>query len=367
MILLAWNCRGLGNRRAVGELVDIVQAKDPAIMFLLETWLDREHMEWVRCQLKFHWCFTVSNDGRRGGLAMLWRDEDVVWVDSFSNYHIDVIVHGHTENAWRLTGFYGEPETSRRSEGWNMLRMLCSKPKLPWCVVGDFNELLEVSDKSGGVPRSHNLMQSFREVLDEGGFVDLRYTGPDFTWHGRRRGELVWERLDRGVANYKWLDRFPMGRVEHLHCFTSDYRPLLLNLDPNGESQRWKRKPFRFKVMWAADPRCSNTVARVWATHAVGTPMHIATVKLKKCKKCLKKWSRQHFGNVKKQIKDTKELLWQAEAKSVSDGNYQDMVTLKAELNKLYDKEEQMWHQRSRVQWLKSGDKNTKFFHGTAT
>ena len=120
----------------------------------------------------------------------------------------------------------------------------------------------------------------------------------------------------------------------------SDHRPLLLNLDPNGESQRWKHKPFRFEAMWTTDPGCSNTVARAWATHAVGTPMHIATVKLKKCKKSLKKWSQQHFGNVKKQIKDTKELLWQAEAKLVSDGNYQDVVTLKAELNELYDKEE---------------------------
>ena len=233
MILLAWDCQGLGNRRVVGELVDLVQAKGPVIVFLSETWSDREHMEWVRSQLKFDGCFIVPSDGRGEGLAMLWRDEDLVWVDNFSNYHVDIIVHGNTENAWRLMGFYGEPKTSRRSEVWHMLRMLCSKPKLPWCVFGDFNELLEVNDKSGGVPRSHNLMQSFQEVLDEGGFVDLGYTGPDFTWHGRRRGELVWEHLDRGVANYEWLDRFPTGRVEHFHCFTSDHRPLLLNLDPN--------------------------------------------------------------------------------------------------------------------------------------
>ena len=221
-----------------------------------------------------------------------------------------------------------------------MLHMLCSKPKLLWCVFDDFNELLEVGDKSGGVPQSHNLMQSFREVLDECGFIDLGYSGLDFTWHGKWRGELVWERLDRGVANYEWLDLFPTGRVVHLHCFTFDHRPLLLSLDPNGESKKWKRKLFRFKAMWTADPGCNNTMARAWTTQAEGTPLHIAAVKLKRCKKKLKKWSRHHFGNVKKQIKETKELLWQVEANSVRDGNYQEVVTLKAELNKLYDREE---------------------------
>ncbi|KAK7823248.1 hypothetical protein CFP56_035709, partial [Quercus suber] len=98
----------------------------------------------------FNGLFTVPNNGRGGGLAMMWKSEVVVWVDSFSNYHIDTIVNGGREDAWRLTGFYGEPKTSRRSEGWNMLRMLSSKPKLPWCCFGDFNELLRVEDKKGG-------------------------------------------------------------------------------------------------------------------------------------------------------------------------------------------------------------------------
>ena len=83
-----------------------------------------------------------------------------------------------------------------------MLRMLSSKPHLPWCCIGDFNELLHVQEKRGGPPRAHSLMQTFRNVLDHCGFVDLGYSGPDFTWHGHHRGELIWERLDRGVVNY---------------------------------------------------------------------------------------------------------------------------------------------------------------------
>ncbi|XP_065639086.1 uncharacterized protein LOC136071560 [Quercus suber] len=267
MIALAWNCRGLGTRRAVQELVELVQAQGPKIVFLSETWSDKEHMKKVCYDLKFDGLFTVPKNGRGRGLALMWKSEVVVWVDSFSKFHIDAIVNGGGEDAWRLTGFYGEPETSRRSEGWNMLRMLSSKPKLPWCCFGDFNELLRVEDKKGGVQRPHYLMQRFREALDHCDFVDLGFSGPAFTWHGRRWGELIWERLDRGVANYEWLARFPTGRVRHLSCFTSDHRPILLTLDAKGEKQRWRRKPFRFEAMWMTDPGCHNTVVRAWESN----------------------------------------------------------------------------------------------------
>ena len=47
-----------------------------------------------------------------------------------------------------------------------------------------------------------------------------------------------------------------------------------------------------------------------------------------------------------------------------SDGR---MKQLEAEINKLLDREAQMWAQWSKIQWLKDGDKNTRFFHSKAT
>ncbi len=41
--------------------------------------------------------------------------------------------------------------------------------------------------------------------------------------------------------------------------------------------------------------------------------------------------------------------------------------SLKLEVNSLLGKEERLWRQRSRSNWLRAGDQNTKFFHGRAS
>ena len=78
-------------------------------------------MLWVQDRIQFDRCFTVPTDGRGRGLALLWKRGIDVWVDSFSGYHIDSIIQGDSDLAWRLSGFYGEPEASCKNEGWNML------------------------------------------------------------------------------------------------------------------------------------------------------------------------------------------------------------------------------------------------------
>ena len=127
---------------------------------------------------------------------LLWRQGVSVWVDSFSKFHIDALVNGGTNDVWRFIGFYGKPDTNARDEAWNMLHMLNSKPHLPWLCMGDYNEILFTKEKHGGRVRPHEQMQAFRDVLDTYGFVDLGFTGLDFTWQGNRHGHVVWERLD---------------------------------------------------------------------------------------------------------------------------------------------------------------------------
>lgn len=51
MKIIAWNCRGLGNRPAVRGLLEIQRKEDPDILFLSETKLDKKRMEKFRVML----------------------------------------------------------------------------------------------------------------------------------------------------------------------------------------------------------------------------------------------------------------------------------------------------------------------------
>ena len=67
--------------------------------------------------------------------------------------HIDAIVNKGMEEAWRLTGFYGEPMTHKRFDSWSLLHQLINQMSLPWICTGDFNELLKSSKKLRGSMR----------------------------------------------------------------------------------------------------------------------------------------------------------------------------------------------------------------------
>ena len=71
--------------------------------------------------------------------------------------------------------------------------------------MGDFNKIVKVEEKMGGVPRRKILMIEFREALDFYGFWDMGFVGSPFTWSNNKIDEMVtWIRLDRGVVTPAW-------------------------------------------------------------------------------------------------------------------------------------------------------------------
>lgn len=74
---------------------------------------------------------------------------------------------------------------------------------LPWLLLGDFNQILDNSEKRGGSPPLGARIRAFKEAISACGLIDLGFFGPRFTWSNMRKGLVdVQERLDRVLGSW---------------------------------------------------------------------------------------------------------------------------------------------------------------------
>lgn len=131
---------------------------------------------------------------------------------------------------WRLTGFYGHPSTSCRSQSWNLLRNLASSSKLLWLCGGDFNEILCLDEKEGrGVSGVFVKFWSSEKLWATATSKTWGLNGEKFTWMtSRNRG--IKEPVDPFLACHEWCTRFPLTSVTHLNPIKSDHIPILVDV-----------------------------------------------------------------------------------------------------------------------------------------
>ena len=349
MNALCWNCWGIGNPRIVYMLRDYVRRWTPYLVFLVETKVKHKHMEKIKFSLGFSNGLIVPNRGRSGGLALFWSTDVNLEIKSYSQYHIDATITEQDSNfIWRFTGFYGHPESNLRKDSWKLPSYLNNQFSLPWFCCGDFNEILSVTEKSGGPQRTQRQIDGFREAVNLCGFQDLGFSGPQYIWCNMRDNcDRVYLRLDRAFANSDWSNKFSNCKVYHVVDPTSDH--CILRITGSIASPPRRNRRFHFEALRAKRDDCFDIVESAWNRGSLeNTPEGIAS-NLSLCASALTLWSKDVIGNIPKKIQEHKKLLNTLTTLNRDGSHSVEINEVRKDLNGLLDSEEVLWHQRSKI------------------
>lgn len=209
--------------------------------------------------------------------------------------------------------------------------------------MGDFNDLLDNSEKVGGPPRWEGSFLAFRNFVSMNGMWDLQFSGNSLSWRGTRYTHFIQSRLDRAMANIDWMELFPAARSEYLRFEGSDHRPLLTQFDQHLKE---KKGLFRYDRRLSEKPEIRSLVETSWNSSATDSVI----TKICNVGRSLVEWAKTQSATSKELISSHQILLEEALSNpSPVPGRIEELQLI---LEKAYTEEEAFWRQRSWIQWL---------------
>lgn len=195
---------------------------------------------------------------------------------------------------------------------------------------------------------------------------DIHATGPLFTWWNGQDHNPTHKKLDRALGNSNQFNHMTNASITVGSRGLSDHAPLILH---TGIALPRLRKPFQFFNYMLNLDGFTDLIASTWQNQVSGNPLFILAEKLRHVKKALVTLNINQ-GNLTPNVQKIRQDLHAIQqAIDSTAASSVDNTSLRAKERLLHHQlwraitlEENLAQQKSRVQWLEQGDKNTGFF-----
>ncbi|GKB19463.1 RNA-directed DNA polymerase, eukaryota, reverse transcriptase zinc-binding domain protein [Tanacetum coccineum] len=269
--LFSWNIKGLNNSPNQKQVIDLLHEGNYSICALLETKVKKKNLNRVCSNVLGNWHWISNNDVCVNGTGIVvgWDPQSVrVMVLNQTSQLMNLFVETmNGQQSFFCSFVYAHIRSSSRKSLWRVLVLhsLVVKDR-PWALLGDFNVILDPSERSAGSSSITSSMIDFRECLAKIEVEDLVRSGLRFTWNkspGRTTDGLL-KKLDRVLSNFGFVEKFSNANAQFLPFVVSDHSPSVLVI-PNGVSA--KPKPFKFANYLANKAEFLPIVERVRNLH----------------------------------------------------------------------------------------------------
>lgn len=163
--------------------------------------------------------------------------------------------------------------------------------------------------------------------------------------------------------NGLWLNRFPSAHTHFSPRDLSDHCPAVVH---TGLVMPYTPKPFQFFNFMIDLPNFNEVAAAAWSGLAPGDPLQILARKLRATKQALCTLNKAN-DNLSSNVEKARNLLHMTQtAISANPSDLNLLInqrTLSQSLWAALCAEEKLLRQKSRIQWLKEGDRNSGYFH----